>query len=80
MVGEYEEEMKKGNKAIVKDYYGGLREAIEKHSLTYSGWLQHVKKLSDEEVSSLFDDGKRNSELQEEYELWFCSSKAGEAN
>ena len=71
MVGELEEQMKKKNKTIVREFYSGVAHAIKTHSLTYSGWLSFVKKLSGEEVSSLYDDNKRNSELLKEYELWY---------
>jgi hypothetical protein len=53
-----------------KKYFNDMNKGIEKHTLTFSGWLIGVKKLSDEEISKLFDDGIRCSKLQKEYEKW----------
>ena len=75
MVGEYDEEMKKSNKTIVKNFHSKTAKAIKEHNLTYSGWLKFIKKLSDAETLSLYDDTKRDSKLREEYNLWFKENK-----
>ncbi len=48
----------------------GIRLAIEVKALKYSGWLKHVKGLSEEECASVLKDAERNSELKAEYETW----------
>ncbi len=73
-MGQYDEEMRKGNKTIIRDYYGGVDKAIKGHNLTFSGWLQFVRKLPEEEISDLYDNHKRNDELQKEYESWIKDS------
>lgn len=70
-MGEYDEEMKKSDKTIFKDFYSGVAKAIKEHNLTFSGWLQFLKKLSREEISDLFDNSKRHTKLLKEYEVWF---------
>lgn len=71
MVGEFKEEMKKSNKKIIENFGFDLKEAIKEHRLTYSGWLRFVKKLSQEEISSLIYDTEKNNKIIKEYEDWF---------
>lgn len=53
-----------------RKYIEDMKIGIEKHTLTFSGWLVGVKKLSNEEINKLFDDAKLHRKLEKEYEKW----------
>jgi len=69
-MGQYDEEMKKSSRTILKNHYSKTATAMNNRMLTYSGWLTLIKKLSGEEVSSLLSDNERDQELRLEYEIW----------
>lgn len=54
----------------IKKYIEDMNEGIKKHTLTFSGWLIGVKKMSDKDINDLFDNHKYNSKLQREYNKW----------
>lgn len=54
----------------IKKYIDDMNEGIKNHSLTFSGWLIGVKKLSDKQISDLFDNHKEHLKLEKEYEKW----------